>query len=246
VGARRGTIEVVGLRTLGAVGLLLAGCSSFGAANGDGTATADGGTTAANSACAGKHTVCLSFDEGPPASPWNIANLGTTANFVSTPGLFVSPPSALETAVGPNTGSAFPVVSVPLPPSTTHVRCAATIQVTEVSAAGSVTVLRVIDATGASFVELTIDPADFKVDTSAGGHELASLQTGRFGEVVLDVSTTGTGSIAYTGPGAQAQFALPPALANVAFATASFGLMPSGSATAWKVYFDDLYCDVDP
>jgi hypothetical protein len=227
--------------------LVVAGCSSFGASNGDGAgATGGGATTPANSACAGKHTVCLSFDQGPPPSPWNIANLGKTANLVSTPGLFVSPPSALEAAVGPDTGTAFPVVAVPLPPSTTHVRCAAQIQVTDVSAAGAVTVLRVIDPTGASFAELTIDPANFKVDTSAGGHELSSLQTGRFAEVVLEVSTTGPGSIAYTGPGAAVQFPLPPALANVAFATASFGLIPSGSATAWKAYFDDLYCDALP
>ena len=226
--------------------VLLVGCAAFSTSGDDSKDAGSGATNDANSACAGQHTVCMNFDHGPPGPPWNIANLGTTATIVSAPEPVFSPPSSLKASIDATTGTGYPLASVPLPASTKHVRCAAQLQVTDVSTIGGATVLRLGTLTGAAYVQLSLEPSDLKLDTSAGGHELPSLQTNRFAEIAVEVSTAGAGYITYSGPGGPVQVPLPAPLADVAFTRADFGLSPNGSASKWTAYFDDIYCDVLP
>jgi hypothetical protein len=228
-------------RLLVACFVVLAGCTTFGASSD----TSDGGATPGNTSCAGQHTVCQNFDQGPPSPPWSVSNLGTAATIVSSP--VVSPPSSLKAVLDASQGPTFPLVSVTLPSPTKHVRCSAQIQIAEVSNTGGAALLRMNDPSGKAFVELDVQATLLKLDTSSGGgHELPPAQVGSFAALSVEVSTVAPGFMTYSGPGKETQLPLPAPLVDLTFAEVDFGLPPNGTLPKITAYFDDLSCDVLP
>jgi hypothetical protein len=227
---------------LGACVVVSLGCTTFGSGDQSGS---DGGTNAGTgtTACAASHTVCQNFDNGPPGLPWNLSSLATV---VSAPKPVFSSPSSLEAIIDPSRGGGSPIVSVALPaPATKHVRCAGQVNFTKVDTTGGGTLVRIVSSDNAAFVEISVLPTSLKVDSSAGGQELPSLEPNRFVEIAVEVNTAGPkGSLTYTGPDGQRPLNLPSQLVDVAFSRAEFGLQPIGSQASWTAYLDDVYCDV--